>query len=190
LKFDHRGYGTNRWGWGWNFDIGSAGSHGPAVRFNSDGSVKKMTFHCIGKSSTEDINVYLKWYEEGNDLPQVVPGIGNILAPLRRRRRLAKAADRPLDPSGLPEIPRGLEKEKVHVLMMKLWSDSNSLRSKKDYAGCEKQALFSAQVALAYPSEGPRAARIGYQKASSCAEMQGAPGRVASYAVKIQELGG
>lgn len=193
-RFDPRS-ASHKADWSWSFGSGG-GLHGPFVTFQPDGKVKKMTFGCLGKGTTADVETYLKWYEEAEGLPQVVPGVGNILAPVRRKRRLAKqaaaerrAADKPLDLGSLTPVPEGMGQDEAHMYLMQIWMKAAKLPP----AECEQESLRGVRLTELYPREGPRMALFSIIKAARCAAEQGAASRVEKYrdaAVRLAEEAG
>ena len=172
--------------------------HGPRININSDGSLGYTQYRINpkeGYSMTHDVDTYLKWCTEHPDLPTEIPGYGKI-EPKKKVQSKPKPAPAPQpQPKPMPDFskakiilekdvsvpPKGLSRDKVHEIMMKLWGDINDATRDKQYRVAEYKAVYAAKLARAYKQWEIRALYISYEKAAMSAKRAGNLPRALKY---------
>ena len=165
--------GKGRLGFQWKSGLTAYAEdlYGPWVRLREDGTVAELTFHRGKDASTEDPAEYRRWRQNFPGLPAETPGV-----------QLPEPDLRPaVDLSSVSAPPEGLSPSDAHMAMMKLWGAANQASRAGDYPQAERLGLESVRLALAYETEGLRAACIGYDKAIAAATKAGAEERKRSY---------
>jgi len=177
---------------GHSFYVDTGALNGPKINVNRDGTLGYTQYRMNnekGYSMTHNVDDYLEWCKEYDYLPTEIPGYGKVGSKTKiptkpKPKPVANPQPKPasvIDFSKAKVIlekdvsmsPKGLSRDKVHELMMKLWGDINKSISAKEYRVAEYKAVYAAKLARAYKQWEIRALYISYEKAAQSASRSG-----------------